>query len=81
MDTPSGTPSTRVAEIATRNRISQTVRRTMIVVGLILAAGIVGPAMAQDEAGPEAAVMARLASRTLTLDAFAVDGAYVAVGE
>ncbi len=53
----------------------------MIAIGLTLLVGPVGTTMAQDEIAPEAAVMARLASRTLTLDAFAVDDAYVAVGE
>jgi photosystem II stability/assembly factor-like uncharacterized protein len=53
----------------------------MIAIGMTLAVGPVGSAMAQDEIAPEAAVMARLAPRTLALDAFAVDGAYVAVGE
>jgi len=82
METPSGTRSARVADPVTRNRIPQTFRWTMIVIGLMLVtAGSVSPAMAQDEVAPEAAVMARLASRTLALDAFAVDGAYVAVGE
>jgi photosystem II stability/assembly factor-like uncharacterized protein len=53
----------------------------MIAVGLTLAVGPVGPAMAQDEIAPEAAIVARLASSTLALDAFAVDGTYYAVGE
>jgi len=78
MDTPSGTTSARVTDLVIRHRIFQTFGWTTIIVGLVLA---IGPAMAQDEAAPEASVMARLASRTLTLDAFAVDGAYVAVGE
>jgi len=53
----------------------------MTVIVLAVAVGGGALAVAQDETAPEAAVMARLASRTLTLDAFAVDGAYVAVGE
>jgi len=53
----------------------------MTVIVLAVAVGGGALAVAQDETAPEAAVMAELASRTLTLDAFAVDGAYVAVGE
>jgi photosystem II stability/assembly factor-like uncharacterized protein len=53
----------------------------MIVFLLTVVVGTGAQAAAQDEVAPEPAVMARLASRTLTLDAFTVDGAYVAVGE
>jgi len=81
METPSGTTSARVTDFVTQHRFSRTIRWTLIVVGLSLAVGTAGPAMAQEEAAPEPAGMARLAPRTLTLDAFAVDGAYVAVGE
>jgi len=81
METPSGTTSARVTDLVTRHRFSRTCRLIVIGIGLTLVVGPVGTAIAQDEATPEAAVMARLASRTLTLDAFAVDGAYVAVGE
>ena len=80
MDTPSGNPSTRVADPVTRP-LRSAHRRWMMIAVLAIAVGAGGLATAQDETAPEAAVMARLASRTLALDAFAVDGAYVAVGE
>ena len=82
MDTPSGTSSARVADLVTRPiRFSATNRWTITVIALAVALGVGALATAQDEVAPEAAEMARLASRTLALDAFAVDGAYVAVGE
>jgi photosystem II stability/assembly factor-like uncharacterized protein len=81
METPSGINSARVIDLVTRHRFSRTSRWTTIAVGLTLALGIVGTATAQDAIPPEPAVMARLASRSLILDAFAVDSAYVAVGE
>jgi len=81
MDTPSGTPSAGVVDPVTRPLRPTHRRWMMTLVVLTIAVGAGGLAAAQDEVAPEAAVMARLASRTLTLDAFAVDGAYVAVGE
>ena len=82
MDTPSRTASARVADSVTlHSSFSTTSRWKFTVFALAVAVGVGAFAAAQDEAAPEAAVMARLASRTLTLDAFAVDGAYVAVGE
>ena len=81
MDTPSGTPSVRVADPVTRPLRPTHRRRMMTILVLTIAVGAGVLATAQDETAPEAAAMARLASRTLTLDAFAVDGAYVAVGE
>ena len=81
MENPSGTTPARVIDLATRYRISRTRRWSMIAIGLTLAVGPLGTAMAQDEIAPEAAVMAPLASRTLALDAFTVDGEYFAVGE
>jgi photosystem II stability/assembly factor-like uncharacterized protein len=53
----------------------------MIGVLLTMVVGTGIRATAQDELAPEPSIMARLASSTLTLDAFAVDGAYVGVGE
>jgi len=76
------TTSARVADLVTlQSSFSTTSRWKFTVFALAVAVGVGALAAAQDEAAPEAAVMARLASRTLTLDAFAVDGAYVAVGE
>jgi hypothetical protein len=76
MDTPSGTTSARVADLVTRPfRISTSSRWTVILIALAATFGVGALATAQEEAVPEPAVMARLASRTLTLDAFAVDGA------
>ena len=81
MDIPSRTTSARIADLVIRHSIPAATTWIMVFIVLTLVIGTGVPAMAQDEAAPEAAVMARLASRTLTLDAFAVDGAYVAVGE
>ncbi len=81
MDAPPGTSSTRVADRVTRYKISTPWGwLTMVIVSIVvIGPGI--PAVAQDEVAPEPAIMAPLASRTLALDGFAVDGALVAVGE
>ncbi len=42
--------------------------------------GLPKSSLAQEESGPEPALQARLAGKSLLLDAFAVDGAFVAVG-
>ena len=81
MDTPSGTSSARVADPVTRHSFSTTIRWTMIGILLILVVGAGVWATAQDELAPEPSIMARLASSSLILDAIAVDGALVAVGE
>ena len=82
MDTPSGRSSARVVDFATLNTKIWTGKRwAVIAVALIVMVGAGVLATAQDEPGPEPAVMARLASRTLALDAVAIDGAMVAVGE
>ena len=64
MENPSGTTPARVIDLATRYRISRTRRWTMIAIGLALAVGPLGTAMAQDEIAPEAAIMARNTRRT-----------------
>jgi photosystem II stability/assembly factor-like uncharacterized protein len=46
---------------------------------MVIGSGL--PAAAQDEIAPEPSMMKPLASRTLALDAFVVDDAFVAVGE
>jgi photosystem II stability/assembly factor-like uncharacterized protein len=82
MDTPSGTSSARVADLATQQTSTSTGNRLAVMTfALMMAVGAGVLATAQDEPSPEPAVMARLASRTLALDAVAVDGALVAVGE
>jgi len=81
MDTPSGTSSARAADPATRHDYSPMIRWTVlgILLTLVVATGV--RATAQDEFAPEPSIMARLASSSLILDAFAVDGALVAVGD
>jgi photosystem II stability/assembly factor-like uncharacterized protein len=81
METPSGTSSARVAEHTTHRSTHIRNKWILVLIGLAVATGTVSQVPAQEEAAPEAAIMARLAARTLALDAFAVDGAYVAVGE
>jgi photosystem II stability/assembly factor-like uncharacterized protein len=82
MDTPSGTTSARVADSMTRPfRFSNRGKWKITIFALAVAVGVGAIATAQDEAAPEPAAMARLASHALTLDAFAIDGAYVTVGE
>ncbi len=82
MDTPSGTSSARGERPAHRltTRI-ETYRWTVAALALAAAIGSGALAAAQDEPEPEPAVMARLAPRTLALDAVTADGALVAVGE
>ena len=82
MRTPSGTSSARVVDRVTqRNDISTGTRWAVIAIALIIAAGTGALVIAQDEPAPEPAEMARLAARTLALDAVTVDGTFVAVGE
>jgi len=82
MDTPSGNSSARVADLVIRFTNHPAVKTwTPVIVALILAVGSPTPVAAQDEIAPEPAIMAPLASRALTLDAVAIDGALVAVGE
>jgi len=83
MDTPSGTTSTRVAGFVTRIFSFSTRSRwttTLIVLAVAIGGGALATAQ-DEELAPEPADMARLASQSLMLDAVAVDGALVAVGE
>jgi photosystem II stability/assembly factor-like uncharacterized protein len=81
MDTPSGTSSARVTDPVTRHRIPTKIGWVTIGIVLALVVGTGIQAMAQDEIAPEPSVMKPLASRALTLDAFVVGDAFVAVGE
>lgn len=82
MDTPSGMTLARVAEFATRRLTIPLARfRSPMIFAIALAMGISTLAAAQDEIAPEPAIMAPLASRALALDAAAVGGKLVAVGE
>jgi photosystem II stability/assembly factor-like uncharacterized protein len=82
MDTPSGINPDRVIELFTRRRlIPAAMSRALIVTAAALAVGVGTPATAQDEIAPEPAIMAPLAPRALALDAAAVGGKLVAVGE
>ena len=81
MDAPSGIPSARVTDRVTRNRLFRPWGWFTIVIVSIVVIGSGMPAAAQDEITPEPAIMAPLASKTLALDGYAVDGALVAVGE
>lgn len=80
MEAPSGRTSARVAKQTTHNDSHARIKRALIMICLVVVA-TTGGISAQDEVEPEPAVTARLAAHTLALDAFAVDGAYVAVGE
>lgn len=82
MDTPSGTNLARVAEFVTRRHtIPHTLGWVPMMLVIALAAGVGTPVMAQEEIAPEPAIMARLASQALALDAAVVEGKMVAVGE
>ena len=81
MDTPSGRGSNRVADHVTRHNTYARVKRNLILIFLTAAIGAAGQLTAQEEVAPEPAVTARLAAHTLALDAFAVEDAFVAVGE
>jgi len=81
MDAPSGISSARVVDPATRYKTPKQIRGAVTVIFLVAAVGTVAIASAQEQVAPEPAIMARLASKTLTLDGVAVDGALVAVGE
>jgi photosystem II stability/assembly factor-like uncharacterized protein len=81
MDAPSGTSPAWVAELATRRSKPKITGQTVKVFVLVAIVFTCNLAASQDEIGPEPAIMARLAARTLSLDAVAVDGALVAVGE
>jgi len=82
MDTPSGITPARVAGFVTRRLpIPAALRRAPLMVALAFAAGFGMPAVAQDEILPEPAIMAPLAPKALAIDAVAVDGKLVAVGE
>ena len=81
METPSGIILARVAEFVTRRHsIRGTLRSTAVILMLTVATS--APTVsAQDEIAPEPSIMAPLASSTLALDAVAVGGKLVAVGE
>jgi photosystem II stability/assembly factor-like uncharacterized protein len=82
MQTSSGRYPARVTHFLTRHPSSPTrFGSSLIVLAAIIAVGIGAPAAAQDDDPPENAVIAPLAARALTLDAVAVDGALIAVGE
>ncbi len=82
MVTSSGINLARVAELVTRRHtIPSAVRRVPVVLAIALATGIGSTAAAQDEIAPEPSITAPLAARALALDATAVDGRLVAVGE
>jgi photosystem II stability/assembly factor-like uncharacterized protein len=82
MDTPSGTIPARVTEHVTRNHTTPVVlRSTLAILVVALAAGAASCATAQDEISPEPAIIEPIAPRALALDAFAIDGKLVVVGE
>lgn len=82
MDSPSGISSARVADFVTPyTKTSTHCGWVVIAFALAVTIGVGAQAMAQDEVVPEPAVMARLASQTLVLDAVSVDGVLVAVGD
>lgn len=82
MNTSSGSRLARAAGFATRPcTIFHSPGRAMMALVIALAAGSGAVATAQEEIAPEPAIMAPLASRALALDASAVGGKLVVVGE
>jgi photosystem II stability/assembly factor-like uncharacterized protein len=82
METPSGIIVARVAECVTRpHTVPFASRWAPMFLVVAIAAGIGTLATAQEEIAPEPAIMEAMASRALALDAFAIDGKLVAVGE
>lgn len=82
MDTSSGSILARVAESRTRRHMTPPVSHWVPMILMIgVATGMCAPATAQDEIEPEPAIIAPLAPQALALDAAAVDGKLVAVGE
>jgi photosystem II stability/assembly factor-like uncharacterized protein len=82
MDTSSGITLARVADLVTRRHtIPLAGFQAPMVLAIVLAMGVGVHATAQEEILPEPSIMAPLASRTLALDAAAVEGKLVAVGE
>ncbi len=82
METPSGTPTARVADCVTRRqtRLAGRARSSIVVIfGLLLAVGAF--ATAQEEDAPEYSIPALLAPQSLMLDAVEVGGTLIAVGE
>ncbi len=82
METPSGITLARVIGFVTRRH---TIRRGLgwapVIVAVTLAMGLSLTTTAQEEIAPEPSVMAPLAQRALALDAVAVGGKLVVVGE
>ncbi len=82
MDTSSGITLARVAEFFTRRHTIPLARYwSPMIFAIALAMGVGVHATAQEEIAPEPSIMAPLASRALALDAAAVEGKLVAVGE
>jgi len=82
MNTSAGNILARAAEFVTRRRrVSHSLGWAPMVLAITLAGGAGTEATAQDEIAPEPAIMARLAPQALALDASAVDGKLVVVGE
>lgn len=81
MDTPSGNIFAWVAEFGTRRSTLPMARFCVSMTAVMALAVTATPVIAQDEIAPEPAVMARLAPNALALDAAAVNGKMVAVGE
>ena len=71
-----GHPHARVGERVTRSQF----RWTLIAIAVVLILSPAHQAAAQDQDAPEHSIQAPLASRSLMLDAIAVDGGLVAVG-
>ncbi len=71
-----GNPHARVGECMTQFQI----RWTVVAIAVVLILSPAHQAAAQDQDAPEQSIQAPLASRSLILDAVAVDGALVAVG-
>ena len=77
-----GSPHARIGERMTRSPSSPSrIRWTLIAIAVVLVLSAAHQAPAQDEDAPEQTIQAPLAARSLKLDAVAVDGALVAVGQ
>jgi photosystem II stability/assembly factor-like uncharacterized protein len=82
MDTPSGITPARVAGFVTRRLpIPAALRWAPLMAALAFAAGANTPAVAQEEIAPEPAIMAPLAPQALAIDAVAIGGKLIAIGE
>jgi len=81
MDTPSGTILARVAEFVTRRHRNDIILSWAPLLLMFAVATGAGMVSAQDEIAPEPSIQAPLAPQALALDAAAVDGKLVVVGE